>query len=211
MNTVLEKIGVMKLVPAVILQKAEDASPLADALVKGGLPCAEITFRTAAAAEAINIMAKRGDLLVGAGTVLSVDQVKQAVDNGATYIVAPGFSEKVVGYCVSENITIIPGVSTATEITSALEAGLDVVKFFPADACGGLKALKALSGPFPMMKFIPTGGIDSVNMIEYLKFPKVMACGGSWMVKSDLIKEKKFDEIQRITHQAVTIAGTIKH
>jgi 2-dehydro-3-deoxyphosphogluconate aldolase/(4S)-4-hydroxy-2-oxoglutarate aldolase len=174
------------------------------------LPCAEVTFRTAAAVEAIAIMAKRGDLLVGAGTVLSVDQVKQAVDNGATYIVAPGFSEKVVGYCVSEKIPIIPGVSTATEITSALEAGLDVVKFFPADAFGGLKALKALSAPFPMMKFVPTGGIDSVNMIEYLKFPKVLACGGSWMVKSDLIKEKKFDEIQRITHQAVTIAGSVK-
>jgi len=139
-------------------------------------------------------------------------------ENMFTFLVAENISSRIkpgdialVDYrIVSEKIPIIPGVSTATEITSALEAGLDVVKFFPADAFGGLKALKALSAPFPMMKFVPTGGIDSVNMIEYLKFPKVLACGGSWMVKSDLIKEKKFDEIQRITHQAVTIAGSVK-
>jgi len=210
MNAVLEKIGLMKLVPAVILHNVEDASPLAEALVKGGLPCAEVTFRTTAAAEAIRIMAKRGDILVGAGTVLTVDQVNQAVDNGAAYIVAPGLSEKVTGYCVEKNIPIVPGASTSTEIMRAFEFGLEVVKFFPADACGGLKALKALSGPFPMMRFIPTGGIDTVNMLEYLKFQKVLACGGSWMVKPDLIKEKKFDEIQKITHQAVTLALSIK-
>lgn len=208
MNAVLEKIGVVKLVPAVILHRVEDAEPLAEALVRGGLPCAEITFRTEAALEGIRIMARRGDLLVGAGTVLTVDQVKQAVDNGATYIVAPGLSEKVTGYCVEQRIPIVPGASTSTEITRAWEMGLEVVKFFPADACGGLKAVKALSGPFPMMRFIPTGGIDTGNMLEYLKFPKVLACGGSWMVKQDLIKEKKFDEIQRITHHAVSLAAS---
>ncbi len=209
MNVLLEKIGVMRLVPAVILHNVEDAGPLAEALVGGGLPGAEITFRTAAAAEAIRIMAKRGDILVGAGTVLTVDQVKLAVDSGAAYIVAPGLSEKVTGYCVEQKIPIIPGASTSTEITRAYEFGLEVVKFFPADACGGLKALKALSGPFPMMRFVPTGGIDTVNMLEYLKFQKVLACGGSWMVKPDLIKEKRFDEIRKITHQAVTLAATV--
>lgn len=200
----------MRLVPAVIIQRAEDAAPLADALVKGGLPCAEITFRTEAAAEAIRIMAGRGDVLVGAGTVLSVDQVKLAVDNGATYIVTPGLSEKVIGCCIDRKMPVIPGAATPTEIFRAHEMGLDVVKFFPADAFGGLKALKAMSAPFPMMRFIPTGGIDSVNMMEYLKFPKVLACGGSWMVKPDLIREKRFDEIRKITHQAVAMAASVK-
>jgi 2-dehydro-3-deoxyphosphogluconate aldolase/(4S)-4-hydroxy-2-oxoglutarate aldolase len=209
MNAVLERIGVMKLVPAVVLQNAEDARPLADALVKGGLPCAEITFRTAAAAESIRIMAKRGDLLVGAGTVLTVDQVKQALDNGATYIVAPGLSEKVAGYCVEKGIPIIPGAATSTEITMAYEMGLEVVKFFPADAMGGLKALKAISGPFSMMKFMPTGGINAANMLEYLQFKKVHACGGSWMVNPELIKAKRFDEIERITREAVNLAASV--
>lgn len=208
MNAVLEKIGLMKLVPAVILQNVEDAGPLAEALVSGGLPCAEVTFRTAAAAGALRSMAKRGDMLVGAGTVLTIDQVRQAVDAGAAYIVAPGLSEKVAGYCIEKGIPIIPGAGTSTEITRAYEMGLEVVKFFPADACGGLKALKALSGPFPMMRFVPTGGIDAVNMLEYLKFPKVLACGGSWMVRPDLIKARKFDEIRNVTNQAVRLAAT---
>jgi len=209
MNTVFEKIGMMKLVPAVIIHRSEDAAPLADALVNGGLPCAEITFRTDAAADSIRIMAKRGDVLVGAGTVLTVDQAKLAMDNGAKYIVTPGLSEKVVGYCIDMRIPVVPGAATPTEIFRAIEMGLDVVKFFPADAFGGLKALKAMSAPFAMMKFIPTGGIDSVNMVEYLKFPKVLACGGSWMVKPELIKEKKFDEIRKITQQAVALAASV--
>ena len=210
MNAVLEKIGLMKLVPAVIIHNIEDAKPLAESLANGGLPCAEVTFRTDIAAEAIRIMAKQGDILVGAGTVLTVDQVRQAVDNGATYIVAPGLSEKVAGYCIGKNIPIIPGASTSTEITLAYEMGLEVVKFFPADACGGLNALKALSGPFPMMRFIPTGGINAANMLEYLKFSKVLACGGSWMVKPELIREKKFDEIRNLVHQTVTLAASVQ-
>jgi len=210
MNAVLEKIGLMKLVPAVIIHNIEDAQPLAESLANGGLPCAEVTFRTAVAAEAIRIMAKRGDILVGAGTVLTVDQVQQAVDNGATYIVAPGLSEKVAGYCIRKNIPIIPGASTSTEITLAYEMGLEVVKFFPADTCGGLNALKALSGPFPMMRFVPTGGINAANMLEYLKFPKVLACGGSWMVKPELIREKKFDEIRNLVLQAVKLAASVQ-
>lgn len=206
MDEVLKRIGELKLVPVVVIEDAKDSGPLADALAAGGLPLAEITFRTEAAPEAIRTMAARGDLLVGAGTVLTVDQVKSAVDAGARFIVSPGINPKVVGYCVEKGIPVTPGICTPTDIETALGFGLKVVKFFPAEALGGLKLLKAMSAPYGMMRFIPTGGINASNLPGYLAFPKVLACGGSWMVKKDLIAAGRFDEIEGLTREAVGIA-----
>lgn len=205
--SVLDQLNKIKVIPVVAINDAADAAPLADALIEGGLPCAEITFRTDAAADAIKEMAKRENMLVGAGTVLTIDNVKQAVDNGATFMVSPGFNPKVVQYCVENNIPITPGTSNPTDIEMALEFGLKVVKFFPAEAFGGLKTLKAISAPYGMLRFIPTGGIDTSNILDYLAFPKVLACGGSWMVKGDLIDGKKFDEIRSLTKEAVELVN----
>lgn len=195
----------MKLIPVVAIQDAGHSDALADALIAGGLPCAEITFRTAAAQDAIGIMAKRGDMLVGAGTVLTVDQAKAAIDAGATFIVAPGFNPKVVRYCLEQNIPMTPGVATPTDIESAMEMGLEILKFFPAEAIGGIKTLKAICAPYTQAKFIPTGGINAGNVVQYLKHPSVVACGGSWMVSSKLIANEQFDEITRLTIEAVTL------
>jgi len=203
----LTKILDYKIIPVVAIHDAGDALPLADALIRGGLPCAEITFRTAAAACAIEAIAKRGDIDVGAGTVLKVEQVQQAVDAGATFIVAPGFNPKVVAYCIDNGIPVTPGVSNPTDIEMALDFGLEILKFFPAEAFGGLKTLKAMSAPYTMMRFIPTGGIGPGNVLDYLKHPKVAACGGSWMVKSDLIAAGQFERITELTREAVAIAA----
>lgn len=203
----LTKVLNHRIIPVVAIQDAGDALPLADALIRGGLPCAEITFRTAAAAAAIEAIAKRGDIDVGAGTVLKVEQVKQAVDAGATFIVSPGFNPKVVGYCIDNGIPVTPGVSNPTDIEMALDFGLEILKFFPAEAFGGLKTLKAMSAPYTMMRFIPTGGIGPGNVLDYLKHPKVAACGGSWMVKSDLIAGGQFERITELTREAVAIAA----
>ena len=205
MPTALEKVMKMKIVPVVAIHDADHSEALADALIEGGLPCAEITFRTAAAPDAIRTMAKRGDVLVGAGTVLTVDQVKQAVDAGATFMVAPGVNPKVVGFCRERNIPIVPGVATPTEIETALDLGLNILKYFPAEAFGGLETLKAISAPYSGVKFIPTGGINSSNLMAYLKHPKVEACGGSWMVKSALIDAGRFDKITSLTREAVNL------
>ncbi len=204
--TILEQLASHRLVPVIALQSADHAAPLAESLIAGGLPVAEVTFRTAAAAESIKIMAQNKDLLVGAGTVLKIDQVKEAVDNGATYIISPGFSPKVVGYCVENNIPVTPGISNPTDIEMALDLGLETVKFFPAEAMGGLKTLKAISAPYGMMRFIPTGGITETNLLDYLAFPKVIACGGSWMVPSDKIAEGKMDEVTALIASAVKLA-----
>jgi len=187
MNPILQRIGVRRLVPVIVLQDAGNAAPLGEALVAGGLPCAEVTFRTAAAAESIRIMAQNSDLLVGAGTVLTVAQVELAVDNGAKFIVSPGLNPKVGGYCVDHDIPITPGTSNPTDIEMALEFGLDVVKFFPAEAFGGVKTLQAISAPYSAVRFIPTGGITESNLQSYLALPNVRACGWSWMVPSKLI------------------------
>ena len=205
MPTALEKVLQMKIIPVVAIHDAGHSDALADALIKGGLPCAEITFRTAAAADAIRTMAKRGDMLVGAGTVLTIDQVKLAVDAGATFMVAPGLNPRVVSYCREHNIPIIPGVATPTDIETALDLGLKILKYFPAEAFGGLKTLKAISAPYTTLKFIPTGGINADNVIAYLEHPKVVACGGSWMVKSALIAAGQFDEITSLTRKAVNL------
>ena len=205
MPTALEKAMQMKIIPVVAIHDADHSDALANALIEGGLPCAEITFRTAAAADAMRTMAKRGDMLVGAGTVLTIDQVKQALDAGATFMVAPGLNPKVVGYCRGQNIPITPGVATPTEIEAALDLGLNILKYFPAEAFGGLETLNAISAPYTAVKFIPTGGINPGNLIAYLKHPKVEACGGSWMVKSALIDAGRFDKITSLTREAVNL------
>ncbi len=210
MNEILKQLKKLRVVPVVAIQNAEDSMQLADALTEGGLPCAEITFRTAAAVDAMRIMARRGDVLVGAGTVLKVDQVKAAIDVGARFMVAPGFNPKVVEYCVENHITITPGICTPSDIEAALDFGLEVLKFFPAEAFGGLKTLKAMSGPYSTVRFVPTGGISPDNLLEYLQFPKVLACGGTWIAKSALISEGKFDEIINNTREAVGIVKKLK-
>lgn len=205
MEMFFNRLSMLKIVPVVAIEEAHNAERLGDALCAGGLPVAEVTYRTAAAAESIKILADRGDMTVGAGTVLTVSQAKQAVDNGAQFIVSPGFCRAVVEYCAGKNIPVLPGVCTPTEMCFALEYGLSVVKFFPAESFGGLKTLKALSAAFVNFRFVPTGGIDASNIQEYMKFKKVLACGGSWMVKTDMITEQNFDKIYELTKEAVNL------
>ena len=209
MNDILFQIGQARLMPVIALDSVDDAKPLGDALLAGGLPTAEITFRTAAAEASIRTLAKNPNMLVGAGTVLDVDTVKRAVDAGAKFIVSPGFSSKVVSYCVSNKIPITPGCITPTDIQAAIEHGITTVKFFPAETFGGIKAIKALAAPFGQMKFIPTGGITEKQLADYLSFKPVLAVGGSWFVAKDLINGKKFDEITKLTAQAVKVAKEV--
>lgn len=214
MNAVLEKIQKLAIVPVVVLNHIEDAEPVAKALCDGGLPVAEVTFRTDAAEESIRIMKEKfPNMLVGAGTVLTTEQVERAVNAGAEFIVSPGFNPNVVKYCQEKGVPVTPGVNNPTAIEAALEMGLDVVKFFPAEASGGLKAIKAMAAPYVNLKFMPTGGIGIKNINEYLAFPKIIACGGSWMVSSDLIDQKAFDKITELTREAVmTVMGfELKH
>ena len=196
-----EKIGI---VPVVVLDDAKDAAPLADALCKGGLPCAEVTFRTAAAYESIKNMVKaRPEMFVGAGTVLTTEQVDQAVEAGAKFIVSPGLNPTVVKYCQEKGVPIVPGTNNPSNIETALELGLNVVKFFPAEQSGGIAMIKAMSAPYTNVRFMPTGGVNAKNLNDYLSFDKIIACGGSWMVKKDLVAAGKFDEIQKLTEEAV--------
>ncbi|MBQ7582506.1 MAG: bifunctional 4-hydroxy-2-oxoglutarate aldolase/2-dehydro-3-deoxy-phosphogluconate aldolase [Lachnospiraceae bacterium] len=214
MNKVLEEIYQIGIVPVIALNDVKDAKPLAKALTDGGLPCAEVTFRTEAAEESIRIMKEHfPDMLVGAGTVLTTEQVDRAIGAGAKFIVSPGLNPEVVKYCVDKQIPICPGTSSPSDVETALSFGLDVVKFFPAEAAGGLAMIKAMSAPYTNVKFMPTGGINANNMNEYLAFPKILACGGSWMVKSDLIKAGDFDRITALTKEAVAnmLGFGIKH
>lgn len=204
MNEVLEKISKIGIVPVVVLDDAKDAEPLAEALIKGGLPCAEVTFRTAAAEESIRIMAQKfPEMLVGAGTVLTTEQVDRAVNAGAKFIVSPGLNPKIVKYCIEKGVPVTPGTSNPSDVEAAIELGLDVVKFFPAETAGGLNMIKSMAAPYTQMKFMPTGGINAKNICDYLAFDKIIACGGSWMVKKDLVAAGKFDEIQALTEEAV--------
>ena len=211
MNDTLKQIGSTGIVPVVVLNKVSDAEPLAEALIKGGLPCAEVTFRTDAAEESIRAIAKKfPDMFVGAGTVLTTEQVDRAVGAGAKFIVSPGLNPKVVEYCIKKGYPITPGIMTPTELEVALGFGLDVVKFFPAENAGGLKMIKAMSAPYTMMKFMPTGGINATNVRDYLACNKILACGGSWMVKGDLINAGNFAEIERLTKEAAGIVKEIR-
>ncbi len=204
MNAVLEQISKIGIVPVVKIDRAEDALPLAKALCAGGLPCAEVTFRTAAAAEAIRIMTENfPDMCVGAGTVLDAGQVDAAVAAGAKFIVSPGLNPRTVKYCIEKNVPITPGTSSPSDIEQAIELGLDVVKFFPAEQSGGLAKIKAMAAPYVNMKFMPTGGINARNLTSYLDFNKIIACGGSWMVPGDLINAGEWDKIEQLTREAV--------
>lgn len=203
----LERIGAARLVPVVVLDDAAQAAPLAEALVAGGLPVAEVTFRTAAAVESIKAMSARDDMLVGAGTVLSADQVDAAVDAGASYVVSPGFSESVVRRCAERGVLALPGTVTATEIQAALAAGLRAVKFFPAETSGGAPAIKALAGPFGDLLFVPTGGIGPKNLAQYTAISAVLAVGGSWMVPRDAIAAGDFDRVTTLTAEAVALVA----
>jgi 2-dehydro-3-deoxyphosphogluconate aldolase/(4S)-4-hydroxy-2-oxoglutarate aldolase len=204
MNEILQKISSIGIVPVVKLDDSNNALPLAKALYAGGLPCAEITFRTPAAKESIKLISEAlPEMLVGAGTVLTTLQVDEATAAGAKFIVSPGFNRKIVEYCIALGIPVIPGCADPSDIEQAIELGLEAVKFFPAEAAGGLNMIKAMSAPYVNMKFMPTGGINQKNLNDYLSFKKVIACGGSWMVSDKLINEKKFDEISELTRQAV--------
>lgn len=206
MNPVLEQIQEIGIVPVVVLEDAKDAKPLADALCAGGLLCAEVTFRTDAAEESIRIMSQtHPEMLVGAGTVLTTDQVDRAVAAGAKFIVSPGLNPRIVKYCVDRGILITPGCANASDIEQALENGLEVVKFFPAEQAGGLPMIKALAAPYVGVKFMPTGGINAKNVKDYLAYNRILACGGSWMVKADYVKAGEFDKITQMAKEAVEI------
>ena len=207
MSEVTNRIAALKLVPVVAIESPDHADFLADALTGGGLPCAEITLRTDAGLNAIRRLAQRADFLVGAGTVHSASQAKQVADAGADFIVSPGFNPKTVQWCIDNDVPIFPGISSPTDLETALEFGLQVVKFFPAEPLGGVPMLKALIAPYGGVRFMPTGGINQGNMNQYLDLPQVIACGGSWMVKSDLIASGRFDEIQRLTSDAMSLVS----
>ena len=198
-------------VPVVVLNDVKDALPLADALCKGGLPCAEVTFRTDAAEESIRVISEKyPDMLVGAGTVLTIDQVNRAVKAGAKFIVSPGFDPEIVDYCLGNNIPVFPGCVTPSEVAQAVKRGLKVIKFFPAEQAGGVAMIKAMGAAYGMVKFMPTGGINAKNLNEYLSCKNIACCGGSWMVKADLVNEGKFDEIVKLTAEAVELVKTIR-
>ncbi len=205
MSDIFETIGRIKLVPVVKIDDAKDAPALGKALCDGGLPIAEVTFRTAAAEEAIRLMVKENSgMLIGAGTVLTVENAKKAIDAGAAFIVSPGFNPEVVDFCISQGMPVTPGVTNPTQVEMGLSRGLKVLKFFPAEAAGGLKMLKAMGAVYDV-KFMPTGGINASNLKEYLAYDKILACGGSWMVKADLISSGNFAEITRLTKEAMEL------
>lgn len=209
MSLTLEQIAQHKIVPVVVVNDAKNAGGLADAMVAGGMPVAEITFRTAAAADAIRAMANRSDLIVGAGTVRSVAQVEEAAEAGATFIVSPGLSEAVVRHAQGLGLPVLPGCATPTEIMAAQVLGLDTVKFFPANVYGGAPAIKSLAAPFTDVKFIPTGGVSPKNLADFLALPCVPAVGGSWMVPAQAVDNQEFDKIEQLCREAVRLVAEL--
>lgn len=204
--SILDQIRDIGVVPVIAISDLEKTIPLARALITGGIPCAEVTFRTAQGEECIRRMAEAcPDILVGAGTVLTMEQVDRAVLAGAKFCVSPGFNPKVVDYCIERGIPIVPGCATPSDMEAAIERGLDTVKFFPAEQAGGLAYIKAVAAPYSNLRFMPTGGISAENLGTYMAFDKVIACGGSWMVKKELIDAGSFDIIMRLCKEAATI------
>ena len=211
MMTIEERFEDFGVVPVVVLDDVKDALPLAKALTEGGLPCAEVTFRTEAAEESIKVMAEAyQDMVVGAGTVLTIEQVDAAVKAGAKFIVSPGFDPEIVDYCLEKEIPIFPGCVTPSEVAQAVKRGLKVVKFFPAEPAGGVAMIKAMAAPYHQLRFMPTGGIGTQNLKDYLEFDKIICCGGSWMVKADLIKNGEFEKICKLTKEAKALAKSIR-
>jgi len=207
---IIKKFETYKIIPVAVIEDVKNAIPLGNALLDAGLPIVEITFRTSAAAKAIaDLTNKVPDLLVGAGTVLTKEQVDDAIEAGSQFIVTPGFNPTVVDYCIKKNFFITPGVSSPTFVEWALERGLTILKFFPASVLGGIKMLKAMGGPYPDVKFIPTGGVNDNNLVEYLKLDNVIACGGSWIVNKNLIAAHNFEEISSTTKKALSLIKSI--
>ncbi|WP_411062707.1 bifunctional 4-hydroxy-2-oxoglutarate aldolase/2-dehydro-3-deoxy-phosphogluconate aldolase [Vibrio rotiferianus] len=203
MTTLNEQLANLKVIPVIAINKAEDAIPLGRTLVENGMPCAEITFRTECAAEAIRAMrAEFPEMLIGAGTILTNEQVDQAIDAGVDFIVSPGFNPRTVQYCLDKGVAIVPGVNNPSLVEQAMEMGLRTLKFFPAEPSGGVGMLKALTAVYPV-KFMPTGGVSLGNVDEYLSIPSVLACGGTWMVPTKLIDEGKWDELGTLVRDAV--------
>lgn len=202
----IEKLSMAGIVPVIKVESADDAVPLCRALSDGGLPVAEITFRSAAAEEAIRrVHRELPDVILGAGTVLTCEQADRAVAAGATYIVSPGLNAEVVKHCQQVGVPIVPGCSNPSDIELALSLGLATVKFFPAEALGGLALIKAMSAPYGNVRFLPTGGVNEKNLLDYLGFSKVVACGGSWMVDQKAIEQKDWSRIESLTRSAVQL------
>lgn len=211
MDNISEQIAALGVVPVVVLNDSKNAKDLAKALIDGGLPAAEVTFRTDAAEESIKIISHAfPEMLVGAGTVLTTEQVDRAVKAGAKFIVSPCFDEEVVDYCISKSIPVFPGCVTPSEVNKAIKKGLKTIKFFPASQYGGVGTIKALGSVFGGVKFMPTGGISAKNLKEYLECDKIACCGGSWMVKGDLINSGEFDKITALTKEAVAIVKEVR-
>ncbi len=211
MNAILEQLSGYGVVPVVVLHHAEDARPLAEALCEGGLKCAEITFRTGEAEKSIRIMTENyPNMLVGAGTVLTVEQAERAVAAGVKFIVSPGFDAEVVDYCIANAIPVIPGCITPSEVAQGVKRGLKLLKFFPAEQAGGLETIRAMAAAYADVKFMPTGGISPKNLEQYLSYEKIAVCGGSWMVKAEFVENQEFDKIKEMTEQAVKIVKEIR-
>lgn len=210
-ETFYEKLEQLGIVPVVVLEKVEDAAPLAHALMAAGMASAEVTFRTACAAECIAAMAEaEPDMCVGAGTVLTVEQVDRAVAAGAQFIVSPGYNEDVVRHCIEIDVPVLPGTVSPSEVTAGANHGLTVTKFFPAAQYGGLSTIKALAAPFVGHRFMPTGGVSTENVEEYLSCPSIIACGGTWMVKPELFADGDFSEVQRIATEAMEAVHRVR-
>ncbi|MEX2029947.1 MAG: bifunctional 4-hydroxy-2-oxoglutarate aldolase/2-dehydro-3-deoxy-phosphogluconate aldolase [Anaerolineales bacterium] len=208
METLFETLGTIGLIPVVRLDRPESAGRLAESLLAGGLPCAEITFRARGAVDAMRLIARDfPDLLLGAGTVLQADQARQAVDAGARFIVSPGIAAPVIEWCRRESVPVMPGVATPTEILTVMQFDLDVAKVFPVEALGGVPLVEAVGAPFGGMRFVPTGGISAVNLASYLRLPSVLAVGGSWMVAAKLLEADRFDEVERLAREAVALVA----
>jgi len=208
---ITERVQQIGIIPVVSIQKLEHALPLAEGLVEGGLACAEITFRTAVAADAIaQIRSRFPEIFLGAGTVLTAEQVDVAINAGAEYIVSPGTNPAVVDHCLAKGVTIFPGVCTPTEIELALAKGVDVLKFFPAEPMGGVKFLQAICAPYKHVRFIPTGGVDAKNIGHYLALPQVIACGGSWMVKPEWLDAGEFGKVKMMASEAVGLVRELR-
>ena len=204
MSDIIKQLSKIGIVPVIKIDRAEDAAPLAKALIDGGLPCAEVTFRTACAKEAISIISKEyPDMIVGAGTVLTKEQVDDAIEAGTKFIVSPGLNPEIVKYSLERGCPMIPGINNPTGIEQALSLGLDTVKFFPAEQSGGINMIKAMAAPYGKVRFMPTGGVSPANVNDYLAFSKIFCCGGSWMVKPDMIAAGDFEGITKLVRQAV--------
>ncbi len=213
-NKVIEEVSKIGIVPVIALNDVKDAEPLAKALIAGGLNCAEVTFRTDAAEESIRIMAEKfPEMIVGAGTVLTEEQADRAMNAGAKFLVSPGLNPKILAYCVEKGYPMIPGTANPSDVEQAIQLGLEVVKFFPAEQAGGINMIKAMCGPYTKLKFMPTGGVNASNLNNYLAFDKIVACGGTWMCKNNLIESGQFDEIERLSKEAVVnmLGFELKH